>query len=1268
MKKRSNKKMINVLTAGLATTALLATSIGNTFAYEENTNKTKDSQAKETEKHNPVVASHQVTLVTGEVVTVDRYADGMQGATVEPASDGTVDITTMNVGGDLYVIPAQAQAYLATNMLDRELFNVTKLIEYGYDDAHDSDIPLIATYSGTESHTDEALEQAAPAGSKKDKVLDSANGVALKANKSKAKTFWEAVDDDSVKAETAPKLADGMKKLWLDKPVQVMLDKSVPQIGAPTAWAAGYDGTGEKVAVLDTGIDPNHPDVKNAILKTKSFIDGQDYVDKQGHGTHVASTIAGSGAASGGKYKGVAPGAKLLIGKVLSNEGTGPMSSVIGGMEWAVDEKADVVSMSLGGSDPSDGTDPLSQAVNNLSSTSNTLFVIAAGNSGPAKGTVAAPGAAEKALTVGAVDKSEDEKLASFSNRGPLLNNFKVKPEITAPGVAIVAARAAGTNIGTPVDANYSSLNGTSMATPHVSGVAAILRQRHPDWSGDQVKQVLIDTAVANSRYIAYQQGGGRVDISKALDANIYSSPAVVSMGAGYTTTQPIVKTFNYVNPSDSAITLNLVMTATEEDLTEAPSGMFKLSQSVVTVPAHGSSAMNVTFNPALGNKSGDYQAVVKASSSDNKIINTTIGATIQDIVNLTINEIDRNGKPAGGDIVWFNLDTGVGKNVAPSSSGMTKLSLQPGRYAVMSTLNTNDKAGIAQSYTLASVPMIELKSNENQEITFDSRLAKEVKVTTPKESEKHSWKFGVRERMDTNHFGVDYMRNFSGEVPAYVLPVKAPNTIGQFEFNFHSRNYAPAIKATYDDHKKESIPLVPVFFAHKLDGDKTLQAVNVGVALPADLSGIDIHGKLAVVTYDYPKQNPRDQIKAVMNAGAAGVIVVKNNGERYNLGVYTIDNVVIPTYTLGQSDGEVLFNRIANGPTWINLHGIADSPYVYNYASMINGEIPDNPVDAVTKENSAVVKAHYRRPNGWLKSGDWAVALRKDEGGFVALLDKFEEKTPDREEWYSTGNKTDSNIMKWGHQYYPDVSDITHNIKTAWNQIYSPGDKKEETWMGAANAPAGPENTNAYRAGDTLNLSMNEFGDSEPGHYGWFYTNSKDKVTYRLYQDGKLSSQVADLANRKFVVSPDPATYKITADTSHPEWFGFTLATTTSTAWTFKSQRPAEGQENLALLWPRYDIGLDNENTAKGGITDHFDLSFVTQSGATAEIKGVEVAVSTDDGNTWSNTKVDNRKDGHYKVWVKNPDSGYVSLRIKAWDANGSKIEQTIIRTYAVR
>ena len=170
----------------------------------------------------------------------------------------------------------------------------------------------------------------------------------------------------------------------------------MPQIHAPEAWAAGYNGTGATVAVLDTGLRPHPPrpagqgrsQSRELHHRTPSVIDGN------GHGTHVASTVAGSGAASDGLRKGVAPGADLMIGKVLGDGGYGEDSWVLAGMAWAVDQGADVVSMSLGG-DADDGTNPLSQAVNELSAGSDTLFVIAAGNDGgTGASTVSSPGSA----------------------------------------------------------------------------------------------------------------------------------------------------------------------------------------------------------------------------------------------------------------------------------------------------------------------------------------------------------------------------------------------------------------------------------------------------------------------------------------------------------------------------------------------------------------------------------------------------------------------------------------------------------------------------------------------------------------------------------------------------------------------------------------------------------------------------------------------------------------------------------------------------------
>ena len=223
-------------------------------------------------------------------------------------------------------------------------------------------------------------------------------------------------------------------------------------------------------------------------------------------------TIVGTGAASGGDYKGVAPGADLIVGKVLGGaEGYGQDSWVIAGMQWAAESGADVVSMSLGDSSPSDGSDPMSQAVDALSAQYGTLFVIAAGNSGPE--TISAPGAAASALTVGATDKQDE--LAYFSSTGPLACSGAMKPDIAAPGVDITAARSQEMTDGG--EGLYRTISGTSMATPHVSGAAAILAQQHPDWTGAQLKEHLMSSAKGLADgYSPYEVGTGRLDVAAA--------------------------------------------------------------------------------------------------------------------------------------------------------------------------------------------------------------------------------------------------------------------------------------------------------------------------------------------------------------------------------------------------------------------------------------------------------------------------------------------------------------------------------------------------------------------------------------------------------------------------------------------------------------------------------------------------------------------------------------------------------------------------------
>ncbi|MFE7246175.1 S8 family serine peptidase, partial [Streptomyces sp. NPDC057580] len=389
-------------------------------------------------------------------------------------------VQTYQVGKDLYVYPEGASQAIAEGKVDEQLFNVTGLIRQGYDDTHTDTLPLIATYQNSVNVADSA--PAAPRGSERGLSLPAVDGVALKAGKDTAVSFWQDITN------TRSRSGSTLKKLWLDGRVEATLDQSTKQVHAPEAWAAGYDGKGTKVAVLDTGVDAEHPDLVNQVAAAKNFTDSKTTNDYVGHGTHTASTVGGSGAASDGRKKGVAPGSSLLIGKVLNDAGYGLDSWIIAGMQWAVDQKADVVSMSLGNPRIGDCADPMAQATQELSKSKHTLFVVAAGNSGPGAETVSSPGCVPGVLTVGAVDR--DDTTAQFSSRGPVAVTHTLKPEIAAPGVDISAAAAGGRGVYA-----YRTMSGTSMATPHVAGAAAVVRQAHPDWTAQQIKAALVSSA-----------------------------------------------------------------------------------------------------------------------------------------------------------------------------------------------------------------------------------------------------------------------------------------------------------------------------------------------------------------------------------------------------------------------------------------------------------------------------------------------------------------------------------------------------------------------------------------------------------------------------------------------------------------------------------------------------------------------------------------------------------------------------------------------------
>jgi subtilisin family serine protease len=251
-----------------------------------------------------------------------------------------------------------------------------------------------------------------------------------------------------------------------------------------------------------------------------------------------------------------------------------------------------VVNLSLGGED-TEGTDPLEKAVQALSADTGALFVVAAGNDGESGArTLGSPGTAPAALTVGALDRADIP--ARFSSQGPTADGA-LKPDVTAPGTAIEAARATE---GDPVGQGYVSMSGTSMATPHVAGGAAVLAQRHPDWDGRELKAALTASTRPAPAVSAYVQGSGRIDVAAALEQRMTTSPAAHDFGMQHWPhgDDPVTgKEVTYRNAGTRAITLDLSARAFAGDGKPAADSMFAVSPAQLVVPAGGTATATVT-------------------------------------------------------------------------------------------------------------------------------------------------------------------------------------------------------------------------------------------------------------------------------------------------------------------------------------------------------------------------------------------------------------------------------------------------------------------------------------------------------------------------------------------------------------------------------------------------------------------------------------------------------------------------------------------------
>ncbi len=1205
----------------------------------------------------PTGKQHTITLITGDKVTVSTIAGGLSTTDVRGPSGQPVGARVMRYGPDTYVYPDSVARYVSSGLLDKRLFNITKLLADGYDDASRDRLPLILSYSNATARAKSALT-----GAQRVRDLPSVQGAAVEEPRSTASTFWNALTGTNPAAPAAKQVAGqpasflgGVTKVWLDGKVRAALTDTTTQIGAPQVWSGGNTGAGVPVAVLDTGVDPEHPDLADQIAETRSFVPGETVIDRVGHGTHVASTIAGTGAASGGVERGVAPGVKLHIGKVLNDEGEGQDSWILGGMEWAVREaKAKVVNMSLGGG-PSDGTDLLSASVNRLSAETGALFVIAAGNSqDPGYLSLSSPGAADAALTVGAVDSRD--QLAPFSNWGPRLGDNAPKPDITAPGVGVLAARsqyASG-------EGSYVAMNGTSMATPHVAGAAALLAAAHSDWTGQQLKDVLMSTSKRTPRLEIYRGGSGRVDVAAAVSATLFSDGVKFTAEHWpYAPGQRSEQKITYTNTGDAPVTLNLSVHAPT-----APAGLFSLAADQVVVPAHGTSSLVVYANLDLLKDEAFLSGgtVIGADAQGVPLAHTVVAVNKEgQRVGLTINTKDRDGTGLAGQILLKDItDTLDPQLYTVDDTGRLDLRVRPGTYSILMYAPVTGANGPSSLGLAALVAPEVIVGDNGATVTLDGRTLRQVQAITPKPTSLN----GIR---------IDYFRSYPNEYPlsdnyhpdaifdsVWATPTGKRVSQGAFHLGFRWSAIEPPLTLSgahgnYDDLRFQAgSPNGP-------EGRHVLDAAFVPGSTPSDITTAKVRGKVAVVRYT-DNATAQAQVDAAAAAGARLMVIVNTGLGRLDAWNEALEpKLPLPVVSLGHQQGEELIERIRAGEARLTVVGIPTPAYLYDLIQRHNGAVPTDLTYQPRAKDLAKVKVSFRNPTQDI--GNWnRYDLSTEKGVFNSLRDPVP--------FAAQGERTDWLSAEPGIRWVESAKLGPIYMYSRPLLSYPKGSTTNADWFAPVTRPRllNPSFVSGVPAvvGNELSsYTLPTWGDSNPQHEAKTF-GVEVAQSFRVYQGADLISESVNGTMSTFVEPGQPL--RLVNETTQSEVSAY--ATRTQTEWTvgFPDADP-ESVRQLPLIQLDYAVDLDLTGRAKrkGEVT--VSASHLAGAWHGGAFRSATVELSYDDGRTWQRAATQRGEKASWQLDLNAPKSAqYVSTRVTATDVSGNTVQQTVERAFGLR
>ncbi|MDG4863753.1 S8 family peptidase [Streptomyces sp. T-3] len=1174
--------------------------------------------------------AHTVTLLSGDRVTYTGSGKSLQVSGVRPGKGREgVAFTRARLDDHEYVIPVDATDALAAGRVDRQLFDVTALAAQGHDDARRTTVPLIAT------------EQAELQGAARKGEFEELGLTARTVRKSEAAEVWQ----DLVKETAGGSRTARATKVWLDGKVEASLDKSVPLTGAPQAWKRGLDGKGVRVAVLDTGADTTHPDLKDRVVAEKNFTWDETAEDLNGHGTHVASTVAGGGQASGGRYKGVAPGAELLNGKVLDGGGSGYISWILEGMEWAAAQKADIVSMSLGSGEPSDGSDPLSQAVERLTAGGGPLFVVAAGNEGRPN-TIGSPSAAPSALTVGSITKQR--AMSGFSSQGPALTDGGVKPEITAPGSDITAARAKGTFESVAVSEHYASISGTSMATPHVSGAAAILKQRHPDWNAQQLKSALVGSADAVDDAGVYEQGAGSVDVPGALHARVQATPAAVSAELTWPYAKEVTREVTYRNTGDKSVRLSLEIDGYAR---------VALGERRLTIPAGGTATTTVRIDGSATGP-GTHSAWITARGSDGSRVRTPVGidaearsATLTLAAPAKRPGVDR----AYTNVVVQNERTGESQ-LTGVTEGTRELRLPEGTYRLLGSVWEYDDEGPV-AVSLSTVQLAErVTLSGDRTVTPDLSGAEPVTLGVDDPTMRINSQ-GSAQGLVSQVAGAPtglLTPLFDGQFEAYAV---GSGRIPGVTYFAGASWEQPFLHAATKGPDPVDIPVDPYYFA-RIEWDIEGQVVDVGDG--ADLAGRELADR--IVLFEPGHGAPGDEVERRYRAILAQKPQVVLLGRGW-VSAEPDDQILVvqePAQTL-------LRKRLAAGPVTLEIKAQRNGERAYFTFHAHENGVPAG-ADWVDRKADLARVEHSVRTTGYPNDVKGLYGWARYAG-----LDLVQQNTVVRAPHKLTAYYTPD--VPWTaatFEYAVSERDQEIALGEQFTEptVYRRGRTVRENWLTgpfnpSLSVPGSDGRAQATRDGDKVRLSMPMLSDAG-GHRSSAVPSLESGTTELRTASGELVGRNDSGGRGVFDVPARSGSYELTS-TVRRESSSWELGTQVSDTWRFRSGRTSS-ERALGLLDTRYDMaGLDGDNSVGVSRPLEFGVGFGYQSGAKGSaVNQVRVSYSVDDGLTWRAADV-RARGGSWRVTVPGSAQGWVSLKVTGSAPGGASLTETVTRAYKV-